>query len=153
MERAARTGTAAHAIDPIAGSHSNHQAKCPAQLTYRLRRMPLHRSDSIHMKLKTAMTLALLAAPCLASAGKLDKSCTYKGIHLQGRVKVVKFHPDLKVRINKYFPDLYVQRVDIHPSECGRWKFVDSDYDFTIQYVDSFEDIEVKWTDSFPGVR
>ncbi|WP_232437290.1 hypothetical protein [Burkholderia ubonensis] len=147
------SGTATHAIDQTAGSHANHQAKCPAQLTYRLRRVPLHLSDSIHMKLKTAMTLALLLAPCLASAGKLDSSCTYKGIRLQGKVKIVASSADLKVQAVRSYPDLKVKRVDSYPTSCGKWQIVDTHPDFKVQLVDHYPDLKVEFVDSFPGVR
>ncbi|WP_230463751.1 hypothetical protein [Burkholderia ubonensis] len=147
------SGTATHAIDQTAGSHANHQAKCPAQLTYRLRRVPPHLSDSIHMKLKTAMTLALLLAPCLASAGKLDSSCTYKGIRLQGKVKIVASSPDLKVQAVRSYPDLKVKRVDSYPTSCGKWQIVDTHPDFKVQLVDHYPDLKVEFVDSFPGVR
>ncbi|KVD39422.1 hypothetical protein BGV72_11270 [Burkholderia ubonensis] len=105
------------------------------------------------MKLKTAMTLALLVAPCLASAGKLDKSCTYKGIHLQGRVKVVSSSADLKIQAVRSYPDLKVQRVDSYPTSCGKWQVVDTHPDFKIQFVDHYPDLKVEFVDHFPGAR
>lgn len=109
--------------------------------------------DSVHMKLKTAMTLALLLAPCLASAGKVDSSCTYKGIRLQGKIKVVASSPDLKIQAVRSYPDLKVQRVDAYPTSCGKWQIVDYHPDFKVQFVDSHPDLKVEFVNSFPGAR
>ena len=77
--------------------------------------------------------------------------CTYKGIKLYGRVKVVDSFADIKVQVVNSFPDLKVQRVTSFPDSCGKWQFVDSFPDFTIQYVNSFPDLKIQFVSSFPG--
>jgi hypothetical protein len=93
----------------------------------------------------------IMAAP--ASAQKVGKSCTYKGIKLWGKVQVVKSFPDLKVQVVSSFPDVKVQKVGSFPDKCGKWQFVTSFPDFKIQFVTSFPDIKIQYVTSFPGVR
>ncbi len=81
----------------------------------------------------------------------IDSDCTFKGIKLYGRVKIVTAFPDIKVQVVDSFPDLKVQVVNSFPDKCGKWQFVNSFPDFTIQYVDSFPDIKIKFVEHFPG--
>lgn len=80
-----------------------------------------------------------------------EATCTYSGIRLYGKVKVVTSFADLKVKIVESFPDLEVKTVTSFPDDCGEWQFVESFPDFTIQFVDSFEDISIKFVNGFPG--
>jgi hypothetical protein len=95
--------------------------------------------------------LATAAAPALA-AEKI-KDCKLAGKALYGRVQVVKSFPDFKVQIVESFPDLQVLRVASFPDACGKWQFVDSFPDFTIEYVDGFPDFTISFVESFPGQR
>ena len=88
----------------------------------------------------------------VAQAGNLS-GCTYKGIPLYGKVKIVKSFPDIKVKVVKSFPDLKVKRVSSFPNQCGQWQFVDAFPDFKVQFVDAFPDITIQYVDTFPGVR
>ena len=78
-------------------------------------------------------------------------SCTYNGIPLYGKVKVVNAFPDIKVKVVSSFEDLDVQKVSTFADKCGKWQFVDSFSDFKIQFVDSFPYITIKFVQSFPG--
>lgn len=80
-------------------------------------------------------------------------SCTFDGIPLYGKVKVVNYFPDIKVKVVSSFEDLDVQTVNAFADDCGKWQFVDSFEDFKVQFVDSFPDITVKFVQSFPGQR
>lgn len=85
--------------------------------------------------------------------GRLDKSrCTYNGIPLKGKVKVVTSFADIKVKVVTSFPDIKVKTVNAFPDHCGEWQFVESFPDFTIQYVESFPDVQVQFVTSFPGM-
>ena len=84
--------------------------------------------------------------------GKIDKSCTYRGKRLWGKVKVVTSFPDFKVQVVGSFPHLKVKRVTSFPDKCGKWKFVKSFPDFKVQFVKSFPDFKIKYVTSFPGV-
>ncbi|MCC8034376.1 MAG: hypothetical protein LIO77_00375 [Rikenellaceae bacterium] len=85
-------------------------------------------------------------------AGNFDPSrCTYNGISLYGKVKVVSSFADIEVRVVESFPDLRVQVVNSFPDRCGKWEFVESFPDFTIKYVESFSDIDIKFVETFPG--
>jgi hypothetical protein len=87
-----------------------------------------------------------------AGTGNIQADCTYRGIRLAGKVKVVESFPDIRVKAVSSFPDLKVKTVTSFPNECGKWQFVESFPDFKIQYVESFPDIEIAWVDSFPGL-
>jgi len=100
-----------------------------------------------------ALFLAALTAlthPAVAE-DKVDDQCTYKGIALKGKVKVVESFPDLKIQIVESFPDLKVKAVESFPDDCGEWQFVESFPDFTVQYVESFPDLKIEMVESFPG--
>ena len=45
----------------------------------------------------------------------------------------------------KHFADLKVKVVHSFPDGEGRWQFVDSFPDFTIQYVDAFADFTIQF--------
>lgn len=92
------------------------------------------------------------AAGIGAGTGNLSDDCTFNGIKLAGKVKVVDSFPDIRVKAVSSFPDLKVKKVSSFADECGEWQFVDSFPDFKIQYVDSFPDVEVAWVESFPGM-
>ena len=98
------------------------------------------------------VALSSLSLISVAHAGNLS-GCTYKGIPLQGKVKIVKSFPDIKVKVVKSFPDLKVKRVSSFPNQCGQWQFVDAFPDFKVQFVGAFPDITIQYVDAFPGVR
>jgi hypothetical protein len=98
------------------------------------------------------VTKAPAGAKAPAGTGNVTDECTYNGIKLAGKVKVVTSFPDIRVKAVSSFPDLKVKKVSSFADECGEWQFVESFADFKIQYVDSFPDIEVAWVESFPGL-
>ena len=98
----------------------------------------------------TATAAALDATPM--GTGNVSEQCTFNGITLAGKVKVVDSFPDVRVKAVSSFPDVKVKKVGSFADACGEWQFVDSFPDFKIQYVDSFPDVEVAWVDSFPGL-
>lgn len=82
----------------------------------------------------------------------IKEDCTYNGIKLWGKVKIVENFEDFKVRIDDNFYDLAVEKTNFATS-CGCWEIVDSFEDFTIRIVDSFEDFTIKFVDNFPGIN
>ncbi len=102
------------------------------------------------------MALCLVAgilADGTPGTGAVSKGeCTFRGIRLYGRVKVVDRFPDIKVQVVTSFPDLKVQVVNSFPDRCGKWQIVSSFPDFKIQYVSSFPDIKIMMVNSFPGI-
>ena len=93
------------------------------------------------MKKIFILLLGLLVTAQCAFASRVSSSCTYKGVPLYGKVKIVSSFEDLKVKTVTSFPD-----------RCGRWQYVDSFEDFKIKFVDSFEDFSIKYVDSFEGL-
>ena len=79
--------------------------------------------------------------------------CSWKGISLHGKVKVVDAFPDIKVQFVNAFPDIKVKWVNAFPNDCGEWQKVNAFPDFTIQIVDAFPDLKVKEVSSFPGMN
>ncbi|MBP7102862.1 MAG: hypothetical protein KBA86_06385 [Bacteroidales bacterium] len=114
------------------------------------------------MKYKTILLTLLLSATFffINTSGKpiddkgLNKEkCTFNGIPLHGKVKIVESFPDIKVQVVESFPDIDVKIVTSFPDDCGEWQFVESFPDFTIQYVTSFPDIKIRFVESFPGIK
>lgn len=106
---------------------------------------------------KSIFTLAICAILLAFSSNiyaknKVQANCTYKGMPLYGKVKIVPHSADYKVRIVNSFPDLKVQQVNSFANSCGKWQIVDSLQDFSVQIVDNFEDFSIKFVDNFPGV-
>lgn len=106
-----------------------------------------------HLNLKLVLLLSLFLIANISMAGTVSSSCTYNGIPLYGKVKIVNRFPDIKVKIVNSFPDLKVKNVQSFPTSCGKWQYVDSFPDFKIMFVDSFSDIKIKYVDSFSGVQ
>jgi hypothetical protein len=103
---------------------------------------------------RALLACALLGAPSAVLAGDIDKAnCTYKGIPLHGKVKIVTAFADIKVKASSAFEDLSVKKVTAFADDCGEWQIVDSFPDFTVQFVDAFPDVTIKWVGSFPGMR
>lgn len=107
--------------------------------------------------LRAAFKFALVAAIAAAlgpatAAGKL-KGCMLNGKQLFGKVQVVKSFPDFRVQVVENFADLNVQRVKSFPDSCGKWEWVNSFPDFTIEYVEAFPDFTIAFVESFPGER
>jgi len=109
-------------------------------------------SKMSHLNLKLILLLSLFLVASRSIAGTVSSSCTYKGIPLYGKVKIVESFPDIKVKVVENFPDLKVKNVQSFPDACGKWKYVESFPDFKIKFVDSFPDIKIKYVDSFQGV-
>jgi hypothetical protein len=85
---------------------------------------------------------------------KIDApDCTFHGIPLKGKVKVVTSSADIKVKVVENFQDISIKVVSNFPDDCGEWQFVDSFPDFTIQYVENFPDFEIKFVENFPGIK
>ncbi len=100
------------------------------------------------------MGLIILTTSSFSGNDQINKGdCTFNGIKLYGKVKVVASFPDIKVKVVSSFPDLNVQTVNSFPDKCGKWQFVTSFPDYTVQYVESFQDIKIKFVNSFPGVE
>lgn len=105
--------------------------------------------------LRSAFKFALVAALVVGlgpatAAGKIT-SCTLNGKPLYGKVQVVKSFPDFRVQRVTSFPDLKVEVVKSFPDKCGKWMWVNSFPDFTIEYVESFPDFTIEFVESFPG--
>ncbi|MFA5625045.1 MAG: hypothetical protein WC966_08345 [Bradymonadales bacterium] len=79
--------------------------------------------------------------------------CTYNGIPLNGKVKVVQHHEDIKVKIVEYHEDVRVKVVEHHPNTCGVWKFVEHHEDFKVKFVEHHEDIKVRYVQHHPGAK
>ena len=78
-------------------------------------------------------------------------NCTFNGIPLYGKVKVVSAFGDIKVQVVSAFPDLRVKKVSAFPDSCGEWQFVNAFPDFTVEFVNAFADIKIQYVDAFPG--
>tara|TARA_Y100001954_G_scaffold89344_1_gene97885 strand:+ start:8908 stop:9225 length:318 start_codon:yes stop_codon:yes gene_type:complete len=105
------------------------------------------------MKRSLWVPLILLCVSfCITVKAEVDSGCTWKGIPLFGKVKVVNSFPDILVEEVNSFPDLKVKKVNSFANSCGEWVFVESFPDFTVKFVNSFPDIKIKYVNSFPGI-
>ena len=96
--------------------------------------------------------IALLAVSTASFGGNLS-SCSFNGIPLYGKVKVVDAFADIKVEVVNAFSYLDVQTVDAFADTCGKWQFVDAFPDFKVQFVNAFGDIKIRFVDAFPGLK
>ena len=71
------------------------------------------------MKVLGIACIALLAVSTASFGGNLS-SCSFNGIPLYGKVKVVDAFADIKVEIVNAFSDLDVQTVDAFADSCGK---------------------------------
>lgn len=85
-------------------------------------------------------------------ASSVSSNCTYKGVPLYGKVKIVDSFEDFRVRRVSAFEDLRVKEVTSFPNSCGRWQYVEFFPDFRVKFVDAFEDFTIKFVDSFEGL-
>ena len=92
---------------------------------------------------KIILSLLCLLLP-LASFADVGANCTFNGIPLYGKVKIVNAFADIKVKKVNSFPDLKVKFVSAFPDSCGKWQIVNSFPDFTVQFVNAFEDVSIK---------
>ena len=94
----------------------------------------------------------LLLAPT-AFAGEISPDCTFRGVPLYGKVKVVDVFADFNVEIVDALCDLDVKFVDALPNQCGEWEFVDTFEEFSVKFVDVFGDFSICNVDALPGLR
>lgn len=106
--------------------------------------------NKLVLSLLLSLVLFFMMSPCFA-ADKISSNCTFKGVKLYGKVKVVTSFPDIKVQIVENFQDLKVQQVNNFADKCGKWQFVENFEDFKVQFVESFPDIKIKYVENFPG--
>jgi hypothetical protein len=90
--------------------------------------------------------------PFFSLSASISSDCTWNGIKLYGKVKVVQSFADIEVKVVSSFPDLKVKKVRSFADRCGLWTFVESFPDFTVKFVNSFPDLKIKYVDSFPGL-
>jgi hypothetical protein len=105
------------------------------------------------MKLKYLFTCFILVILLASFSGEGITNCKCKDIPLYGKVKIVEHHEDFKVRLKTSDADLYVQTVEHHPNECGKWQFVSHHEDFSIRLVEHGEDFSIRYVTSNPGLR
>lgn len=116
-------------------------------------RIKMLKVGSVVAVLLGSLLLGTMSSQAYAK-GEFDaKNCTFNGIPLKGKVKVVSSFADIKVQKTSAFPDLKVKFVQNFADVCGEWQMVNFGEDFTIEYVSSFPDITIEQVSDFPGVR
>ncbi len=110
------------------------------------------------MRLKYCLNIVSIVFLALVlSSSKPSENCRCKSVLLYGRVKEVKHNPDFKVQVvsssQSSSADIKVQKVERFPDSCGKWQFVDSNPDFTVQFVDFNPDFKIEFVKSSPGIR
>ena len=99
--------------------------------------------------------ISLMSSASIRTDNKqLDKqNCTWKGMKLYGRIKIVENFPDIKVKVVENFPDMKVKLVSNFPDHCGEWKLVENFPDLKIQIVENFPDVKIQFVENFPGMQ
>ena len=98
-----------------------------------------------------ALFVALFSATMRYSSPKA--ACTYNGIPLKGKVKIVDSGEDFKIRYVSYDADIRVKLVDWMADDCGEWQIVESGEDFKVKVVDWNEDLKVEKVQFTPGMK
>lgn len=101
---------------------------------------------------KYLILLIFLCTALFVYAEDISSDCTYQGIALHGRVKIVNTNADFTVKIVNFEPSLRVKRVKAAPTACGEWQFVDTAPDFTIKFVDFMADFTIQYVEFLPGL-
>lgn len=104
------------------------------------------------MKLTLAVLILTLSFPLAILAGNVS-DCSYNGLPLYGKVRVVEHFGDFKIREVQHFGDLKVEVVSFAPDRCGKWEFVSIGADFTVEFVSIGEDFTIEYVTIAPGVR
>ena len=100
---------------------------------------------------KFIILFILLAAVGLNAVGKIGEDCTFNGIRLYGKVRIVSYGEDFKVLSGSYGEDLRVEPVNAGANACGKWEFVSYGEDFKIRLVTYGEDFIIRFTTYNPG--
>lgn len=112
-----------------------------------------HKAFLLILLASTIFFLINTSGKSIDDKGLNKEKCTYNGIPLHGKVKIVESFPDIKVQVVESFPDINVKIVSNFPDDCGEWQMVESFPDFKIQFVTSFPDIKIRFVESFPGIK
>jgi hypothetical protein len=78
-------------------------------------------------------------------------TCSFRGVPLYGKVRIVTSFPTFKVRVVQGNADYNILLVTSFPDKCAKWKIVTSHEDFTVMFVKSHEDFTIRYVSSFPG--
>lgn len=90
--------------------------------------------------------------PSDSASPESGKGCSYDGIAMYGRVRVVSAGARFKIRIVRSNAMLQVKSVARQPANCGEWQFVSSKPNFTVQIVLSGEDFTISLKGQRPRV-
>lgn len=104
------------------------------------------------MKLIPAVLILALSFPLAAFVGDVS-GCSYNGVPLYGKVRIVEHFGDFKVREVQHFGDLKVEMVSFAPDRCGKWELVSIGEDFIVEFVSIGEDFTIEYVTIAPGVR
>ncbi|EJP16949.1 hypothetical protein LEP1GSC037_2109 [Leptospira interrogans str. 2006001854] len=96
--------------------------------------------------------ILFLAAFINLNSKPIASSCTFNGVKLYGKVRVVNIGEDFRVTVVRNGEDLKVETGMINPDSCGRWQFVNIGEDFKIRYVDLDADFTIRLVTNGAGL-
>ena len=102
---------------------------------------------------KYFLSLIFLSTALFVQAEDITSNCTFQGIPLYGRVKIVNTNQDFNVKLVDFASNLRVKRTAVPPITCGEWQFVDTKPDFTVKFVDFAWDFTIQYVDFLPGLQ
>jgi len=104
------------------------------------------------MQLKYFLSIFLILTFSLFA--QVDKeSCTYDGLKLYGKVKIVEYEYDLTIEVVEYNSDIDVKIVEYFPEDCCEWKLVEYFPDLKVKIVKHNADLRVRFVEKFPKIR
>lgn len=94
------------------------------------------------VKLFIAFMILLISGICASASGFDRGLCTFNGVRLSGKVKIVDKDADVKVMIVHDGADLRVKLND-KSDRCGSWRLVDKGENLKVSFVSDDPDITI----------
>ncbi len=104
------------------------------------------------MKRLLLLLICFLPLQMLAE-NPIDDDCTFNGIPLYGKVKIVDIGETFKVRIVDIGEDIKICESNFNETTCGNWQFVTIGEDFSIRFVTIGEDFTIRFVNLGNGVK
>jgi hypothetical protein len=76
--------------------------------------------------------------------------CTYKGISMMGRIRIVDHGEDVKIRVVDRGEDVKIRLVERPALYCYEWRIVEHGEDLRVRIVDHGEDMKIRFVDYTP---
>ncbi len=99
------------------------------------------------------LILICLLPIALFAENPISDSCTFNGVPLYGKVKIVDIGETFKVRVVDIGEDIKIRESNFNETTCGVWQFVTIGEDFSIRFVTIGEDFTIRFVNLDNGVE